>query len=169
MPVAIFCSITSTILKMGMETLVSVLTIFGTYLFALACMIAVYCLLILLKGRLSPVPLLRKYAPIMLQVFSLAIAKAYGVEITGSAIFSLVITIFVLSMGAPGIPGVGLICLSVLLTQIGIPVEAVGLVMGIDSLVGMFNTMINCLGDVSITTIVAKSEGLIDIVRYKAT
>ena len=152
MPVAIFCSITSTILKTGLETLVSVLTIFETYLFALACMIGVYSLLLLLKGRLSPIPLLRKYAPTMLQVFSmsssnasipinmefcekklgigrkvyslsiplgatinmdgtcinlavfsLAIAKAYGVEITGSAIFSLVITIFVLSMGAPGI------------------------------------------------------------------
>ena len=101
-----------------------------------------------------------------LAVFSLALAKVYGVEISGAAILSLVVVIIVLSMGAPGIPGSGLICLSVLLTQMGVPVEAIGLVMGIDSLMGMFRCMSNCLGDVAATAVVARSEGLMDTQKY---
>jgi Na+/H+-dicarboxylate symporter len=103
---------------------------------------------------------------IHLAVFSLALAKVYGVDISGAAILSLVVSIIVLSMGAPGIPGSGLICLSVLLTQIGVPIEAIGIVMGVDSLAGMFRTMSNCLGDVAITTVVAKSEKKIDMDIY---
>ncbi len=102
-----------------------------------------------------------------LGVFALALAAAYGVDITGSSIISLFVSIIVLSIGAPGIPGAGLICLSVLLAQIGVPVEAIGLVMGIDPLIGMFRTMSNCLGDVAVSTIVAKSEGLLDMEKYK--
>ena len=103
-----------------------------------------------------------------LAVFSLSLAKIYGVHVSSAALLTLALTIMILSAGAPGIPGSGLICLSVLLTQIGVPVEAVGLVMGIDSLVGMFRCMSNCLGDVVVTVIVAKSEKLLDIERYNS-
>ena len=61
----------------------------------------------------------------------------------------------------------GLICLSVLLTQMNVPVEAIGLVMGIDSLIGMFRCMSNCLGDVAVTSIVARSEGQMDMEIYR--
>ena len=103
-----------------------------------------------------------------LAVFALALAKTYGVEINGAAMLSMVISIVVLSMGAPGIPGSGLICLSVLLTQMNVPVEGIGLVMGIDSLCGMFRTMSNCLGDVAVSTIVAKSENELDMEVYNS-
>ena len=104
---------------------------------------------------------------IYLAIFALGLARTYGTTVTQSAMLSMVISIIVLSVGAPGIPGAGLICLSVLLTQIGVPVEAVGLIMGIDSLCGMFRCMSNCLGDVAVTSIVAKSEGELDIKKYK--
>lgn len=68
---------------------------------------------------------------IYLSVFSLALAQIYGVDITGGVLLSVVISIIVLSIGAPGVP-----------------VEAVGLVMGIDPLIGMLRCMSNCLGDV---------------------
>ena len=73
---------------------------------------------------------------------------------------------FVLSVGAPGIPGAGLVCLSVLLVQIGVPVEAAGLMMGIDSIVGMFRTASNTTGDVAISLVVAKLENLVDLEVY---
>ncbi len=217
MPLAVFCSIMSMMLTMGIKTIVSVLGMFGTFLLGLLSMMVVYCLLMLLIGRLNPLPFVRKYAPSMLQVFSLAssnasipvnmdacekkigisrrifslsiplgatlnmdgtcvhlavfalaLAKTYGVEITGSAMLSMIISIIVLSMGAPGIPGAGLICLSVLLTQMNVPVEAIGLVMGIDSLCGMFRCMSNCLGDVAVSTIVAKSENELDAKIYNS-
>ena len=215
MPVAVFCSIMSMVLTLGIKTILAVLGMFGTFILGLICMMVVYCLLMVLLGRISPLPFLRKYAPYMLQVFSmassnasipinmeacekkigiskriftlsiplgatlnmdgtcvhlavfaLALAKTYGVEITEGAMLSMVISIVVLSMGAPGIPGSGLICLSVLLTQMNVPVEAIGLVMGIDSLCGMCRTTSNCLGDVAVTTMVAKSEGELDMNVY---
>lgn len=216
MPVAVFCSIASMMLTMGIQSILSVLGMVGTFLFGLACMMAVYCLMMLLLARLNPLPFLRKYAPVMVQVFSmassnasipvnmdacdkklgisgrvfslsiplgatlnmdgtcihlavfaLALAKVYGVPVNGAMLLSMAISIVVLSMGAPGIPGSGLICLSVLLTQMNVPVEAIGLVMGIDSLIGMFRCMSNCLGDVAVTSIVAKSEGQMDMEVYR--
>ncbi len=217
MPIAIFCSIMSMIMTPGIETIVLALEMVGTFILGLFMMMAFYCILIVVMGRINPVPFVRKYAPYMLQVFSmassnasipinmeacekkigiskrifslalplgatlnmdgtcvylgvfaLALAKTYGVHITEGAMLSMLISIVVLSMGAPGIPGSGLICLSVLLTQIGVPVEAIGLVMGIDSLCGMFRTMSNCLGDVAVSTIVAKSEGELDMEIYNS-
>lgn len=208
MPLAVFCSISSMILTMGTPSIYTLIGMFATFMFGLACMMAVYCLMMLALARLNPVPFLRKYAPVMLQVFSmassnasiplnmeacekklgiskrvfslsiplgatfnmdgtciylavfaLALAKVYGVSVGSGMLLSVVMSIIVLSMGAPGIPGSGLICLSVLLTQMNVPVEAVGLVMGIDSLIGMFRCMSNCLGDVAVTSVVARSEG----------
>ena len=103
---------------------------------------------------------------VYLAVFSLALAKTYGVAITGASMIALIFTIIVLSIGAPGVAGSGLICLSVLLAQIGIPTEAVGLIMGIDALVGMFRCMSNCTGDVAMSLVVARQENLLDSNRY---
>lgn len=105
---------------------------------------------------------------IYLGVFALALARIYGVDISGASLLSMAISIIVLSIGAPGVPGSGMICLSVLLTQLGVPVEAVGLVMGIDPLIGMMRCMSNCLGDVVACAVVAKKEGLIDMDVYRS-
>ena len=214
MPFAVFCSITSMMITTGVKTIISVLGMLGTFLFGLVCMMTIYCLLILVIGRVNPLHFVQKYVPTMLQVFSmassnasipvnmdacenlgiskkiyslsiplgatlnmdgtciylgvfaLALAKTYGIPVTGATLFSLSISIVVLSMGAPGVAGAGLICLSVLLEQMGVPLEAIGLVMGIDSLVGMFRTMSNCLGDVAVSTIVAKQEDALDMEKY---
>lgn len=214
MPFAVFCSITSMMITTGVKTIISVLGMLGTFLFGLVCMMTIYCLLILVIGRVNPLHFVQKYVPTMLQVFSmassnasipvnmdacenlgiskkiyslsiplgatlnmdgtciylgvfaLALAKTYGIPVTGATLFSLSISIIVLSMGAPGVAGAGLICLSVLLEQMGVPLEAIGLVMGIDSLIGMFRTMSNCLGDVAVSTIVAKQEDALDMDKY---
>lgn len=104
---------------------------------------------------------------VYMAVFALSLAKVYGVQVTGASITAMAISIIVLSIGAPGIPGSGLICLSVLLTQLGVPTEAVGLVMGIDSLVGMFRCMSNCTGDVAVSVAVAKCEKMLDLEMYR--
>ena len=101
-----------------------------------------------------------------LAVFALALANSYDVPVSGAALAAMIVSIIVLSMGAPGIPGSGLICLSVLLAQMNVPVEAIGLVMGIDALVGMFRTVGNCLGDVAVSVLVAKSEHVLDMNTY---
>ena len=103
---------------------------------------------------------------VYLAVFALALAKIYGVPVTGAMLLSVAVSIVVLSIGAPGIAGAGLICLSVLLTQMNVPLEAVGLIMGMDSLITMFRVMSNCLGDVAVTCIVARSEGEMNMKIY---
>ena len=104
---------------------------------------------------------------IYLSIVALALARVYGVQVPPASLLSVVLSIIVLSVGAPGVPGSGLICLSVLLTQLGVPVEAVGLMMGIDPLIGMLRCMSNCLGDVAVSCIVAKKENLMDMDAYR--
>jgi Na+/H+-dicarboxylate symporter len=104
---------------------------------------------------------------IYLAVFALALAKIFGIQITGATIFGMVFSIIVLSMGSPGVSGAGLICLSVLLQQIGVPEKAIGIVMGIDTLIVMFRSMSNCVGDVAVSLLVAKKENALDLETYR--
>ncbi|MDO4340895.1 MAG: dicarboxylate/amino acid:cation symporter [Eubacteriales bacterium] len=104
---------------------------------------------------------------VYLIVAGLFLAKVFGVTVDGSAMFSLIFSVFVLSIGAPGIPGAGLVCLSVLLVQMGVPTSAISLVMGIDSIISMFRAAMNTTGDVAVSLIVAKTEKLLDIKTYK--
>ncbi len=61
-----------------------------------------------------------------------------------------------------GVPGVGLIELSMVLQQVGLPVEGIGLIIGVDRLLDMMRTVVNVTGDGMVTTVVAKSEGLLN-------
>ena len=100
-------------------------------------------------------------------ISALFMAKIFGVPMTMSLVFSMALTIFVLSIGAPGVPGGALVCIALLLPQYGIPVEGISLIMGLYSLVGMMQTCVNVTGDATVTTIVAKSEGLMDMEKFK--
>ena len=106
---------------------------------------------------------------VFLSVFAFSLAWLCGVAIPPAAILSVLISIIVLSVGAPRIPGAGLVCLSVLLAQLNVPIEAVALVMGIDTLMGMLRSMSNCLGDVAVSLVVARQENLLDTDTYKST
>lgn len=104
---------------------------------------------------------------VLLAVQSLMLAQIYGVTVPAGAIASLAFSIIVMSVGAPGVPGAGAVILSMLISMIGVPVEGVTLILGVGPLVGMFITMCNCLGDVVVTMIVAKSEKMIDLNVYR--
>lgn len=104
---------------------------------------------------------------VLLAVQSLMLAQIYGVNVPAGAIASLAFSIIVMSVGAPGVPGAGAVILSMLISMIGVPIEAVTLILGVGPLVGMFITMCNCLGDVVVTMIVAKSEKMIDLNVYR--
>lgn len=103
---------------------------------------------------------------VYLVIFGLALARVFGVEISGGMLLSMFFSVLVLSAGAPGVPGAGLVCLSVLLTQLNVPIAGIGLVMGLDSLLGMMRAMSNSLGDVAASLIVAKSEKILDYKKY---
>jgi Na+/H+-dicarboxylate symporter len=105
---------------------------------------------------------------ITLMITSLFFAKIFNVNVTSSVLLSLFIAIIVLSLGSPGVPGGNLVCIALLVPQIGIPAEAISLIMGLYPLVGMMQTCANVTGDAVVTTIVAKRENLIDIEKFKS-
>ena len=189
----------------------SVMSIFLTDLLGFALMGVVYCLLLLLLGKVNPLVLVKKYAGTMLQVFSLsssnasislnmdacdkklgispklysfsiplgatlnmdglcvnltivslALARAFGIQLSFGDLLSMGLTVIVISMGMPGIPGTLLIGLTMILSQLRVPVEAISLIMGIYAIIDMFETASNCLGDVTVTAIVARNEKMMD-------
>ena len=99
---------------------------------------------------------------VFLIVFAMFLARMYGVDVTGSALMTMSVTVIMLSLGCPGVPGAGLVCLGIVLENIGVPMEAVGLIMGITPLADMTSTMNNVTGDMAVSTIVARTEGLLD-------
>ena len=103
---------------------------------------------------------------VYLVMASLFLARAYGIVIPTAAIPTLILTSILLAMGAPGVPGSGLICLGVLLSSIGVPIGAIGLVMGIDPFLDMFITVSNTTGNVAATLIVAEQEKMLDRKKY---
>jgi Na+/H+-dicarboxylate symporter len=70
------------------------------------------------------------------------------------------------SIGTAGVPGVGLIMLAMVLNQVGLPVEGIMLIIGVDRLLDMLRTAVNVLGDGMVATIVAKSEDDLDMAVF---
>ncbi|MBR6228721.1 MAG: cation:dicarboxylase symporter family transporter [Eubacterium sp.] len=210
-PLAVFCSVTLLVIEVGGKTLLHLLGLLGTALFAIGCMMLVYMILLALMGRVNPIRFMKNNREGMLTSFSLSssnaaiptnlrvaqkkmgvapklanfsiplgatvnmdggvitqaimalfLAKMYGVEVSSSALISMCVTIVLLSMGAPGVPGAGIVVLSTILASINVPTEALGLVIGVYSIMDMFTTMSNTTGDMVATVIVANSEKLLD-------
>lgn len=95
---------------------------------------------------------------IMQGVATAFIAQAYGIELSISAYVSVVLTATLASVGTAGVPGVGLITLAMVLRQVGLPVEGIGLIIGVDRLLDMLRTAVNVLGDGAVTCAVAQLE-----------
>ena len=99
---------------------------------------------------------------IYLTIFGLYLARLYGIDVNVGTVLSLAITIILLSMGCPGVPGSTLVCLGIILGQLGVPIEGVGLVMAINFFTDMVDTASNVTGDLAATTATASTEGLLD-------
>jgi len=85
-----------------------------------------------------------------------------GVELTAGMIITVLITATLATLGTAGVPGAGMIMLSLVLTSIGMPIEVIAIIFGIDRIVDMPRTAINVFGDFIYGMIVAKQEGLFD-------
>ncbi len=100
---------------------------------------------------------------IMQGVATVFIANVYGVDLGMGGYLTVILMSVLASIGTAGVPGVGLIMLSMVFTQVGLPVEGIGLVLGVDRLMDMIRTAVNVSGDAVVSSIVAKSEGKMDI------
>lgn len=96
---------------------------------------------------------------VMQGVATIFIAQIYGIDLTMGNYITIILTATLASIGTAGVPGVGVIMLGMVLVQVGLPLEGIGLVMGIDRFVDMFRTTVNVTGDAVCTLVIAKSEG----------
>lgn len=96
---------------------------------------------------------------IMQGVAVIFIAQAYGMTLTPSAILTVIATATIASIGTAGVPSVGLVTLSMVLSSVGLPTKGIALIMGIDRILDMLRTAVNITGDAVCTTIIAKLEG----------
>ncbi len=99
---------------------------------------------------------------IMQGVATVFIAQAFGFDLTLAQLGTVVLMATMASIGTAGVPGVGLLMLAGVLEQVGLPVEAIGIILGIDRLLDMTRTAVNITGDAAVTCIVAKSAGKLD-------
>lgn len=96
---------------------------------------------------------------IMQGVAVIFIAEAYGIPLSAGGILTVIATATIASIGTAGVPSVGLVTLSMVLTSVGLPTEGIALIMGIDRILDMLRTAVNITGDAVCTTIVSKQEG----------
>ena len=105
---------------------------------------------------------------IMQGVAVVFIAQAYGIPLTPAAIATVIATATIASIGTAGVPSVGLVTLSMVLTSVGLPTEGIALIMGIDRILDMLRTAVNITGDAVCTTIVAKQQGAFNENTFRA-
>ena len=103
---------------------------------------------------------------IMQGVATVFIAQVFGIDLTITDYAMVVVTATLASIGTAGVPGVGLIMLAMVLNQVGLPVEGIALIMGVDRLLDMVRTAVNVTGDSVATVVIAKSEGAFDEVTF---
>ncbi|RKF15615.1 dicarboxylate/amino acid:cation symporter [Alginatibacterium sediminis] len=103
---------------------------------------------------------------IMQGVATIFIATVYGIDLSAGDFLMVIVTATLASVGTAGVPGVGLITLAMVLQQVGLPVEGIALIIGVDRLLDMVRTAVNITGDSMVTTVVAKSEGDLDLEVY---
>lgn len=89
-------------------------------------------------------------------------AQAYGMQLGAQGYLTVIATATLASIGTAGIPSVGLVTLSMVFTAVGLPVEAIMLIMGVDRILDMVRTAVNITGDAVCTTIVAHQNGDLD-------
>lgn len=99
---------------------------------------------------------------IMQGVATIFIAQAFGIALTIPQLATVVLTATLASIGTAGAPGVGLITLSMVLSSVGLPLEGIAIIMGIDRIVDMLRTVVNITGDAVCTIVIASQENLLD-------
>ncbi|WP_281175789.1 dicarboxylate/amino acid:cation symporter [Catenovulum maritimum] len=103
---------------------------------------------------------------IMQGVATVFIAQVFAIDLSMADYVAVLLTATLASIGAAGVPGVGLILLAMVFQQVGLPVEGIALIIGVDRLLDMTRTAVNVTGDSMVSCIVAKSEKELDMAKF---
>lgn len=99
---------------------------------------------------------------IMQGVATVFLANVYGIDLGIGGYLTVIAMAVLASIGTAGVPGVGMVMLTMVLTQVGLPIEGVAIILGVDRLMDMIRTAVNVTGDAVVTCVVAKSENQLD-------
>jgi Na+/H+-dicarboxylate symporter len=102
-------------------------------------------------------------------VLALFIAQAFGIDLNAGQYLMIILTATLASIGTAGVPGAGLIMLGLVLSSVGLPLEGVALIAGIDRILDMARTTVNVAGDLMTTTLVGRSENELDLDIYNSS
>ena len=91
-------------------------------------------------------------------VCSIFIAACYGIHLTLGQMLTIILTATLASIGTAGVPGAGMVMLAMVLTSVGLPVDGIALVAGVDRIFDMGRTVVNITGDASCCVVVANLE-----------
>ncbi len=216
-PLVAFLSMTSLIFKVGLDSLLTFVRALLAQGAVLILMLVVYGLLVVVIGRLSPVPFLKKlvaFLPLPASLGStnaampfsmefcvkqlgvqekmagfaipigasvkmdgncafiilqcIMLAKLYGIDTSAGFLMTLVLTSVALSFGSPGVTGGAIICLASVAVSLGIPIEAIGMMLSVDPLISMLRTPLNSAGGIAAAFLLARCEGQVDEASYQA-
>ena len=182
-PIGVFCLISRTFATIGFSAFVPLAKYMIAVLLALAIQcLGVYQILLKIFTGLNPIRFIKKFFPVMAFAFSTAtsnatiplsidtLSKKVGVSKKissftiplGADYITVIGTATLASVGTAGVPSVGLVTLTMVFNSVGLPVEAIGLIMGIDRILDMTRTAVNITGDAVCTTIVAHQNKALD-------
>ena len=105
---------------------------------------------------------------IMQGVATVFISQAYNIDLSMVDYLMVILTATLASIGTAGVPGVGLIMLAMVLEQVGLPVEGIALIIGVDRLLDMTRTAVNVCGDAMVSCVVAISEDEFDAETFQS-
>ena len=191
-PYGVFALVANTFATVGSEAIIALLKYILIVLLGMIIHITiVYGGLFKIFTKLSVKPFLSKFAQVAAVTFStrsftipmgatinmdgtaimqgvaaLFIAQIYGIELGVNSMITIVLTATLASIGTAGVPGVGMIMLSMVLTSVGLPLEGIGLIMGVERIIDMFRTTVNVMGDNIVTLIIANSEKDLNLDEY---
>lgn len=95
-------------------------------------------------------------------ICALFVAAVYGINLSLGQMAMIVLSATLASIGTAGVPGAGTVMLGMVLTSVGLPLDAIVIIMGVERILDMARTCINVTGDMACAVIVAKSEGELD-------
>ena len=104
---------------------------------------------------------------VYLTIAGLYMARIYGVSFFGRELLSIILVVVILSVGAPIVPGSVMVTLTMLMNTMGLSPVGISFIIGINVIIEMLLTVCNTIGDVAITLVVARTEGLLDLNIYR--
>ncbi len=214
-PLVVFLSMASLLASTGMDSLIAFSSLFGGLVVGVLIVWAVCALTILLFGRLSPVPAIKKIAGLSPLVFTvsssharlpfvlkfcteklgiegklaafsipvgvqlnkagnciffslvtLMLMQVYNIDMPMSLFITLWVSVCIMAIAKPPIPCGGIICIAYLFTVVGVPPEAISIILCVDPIAAMFNGVCNESANMVTSFIVAKDAGMMDQKKY---